>query len=171
MSFLVVFFKMGLIGIPFLGAASLLWMKYHPAPQGLPDVEKVSGLFERFGVPTVLLIFLGFLLWKLAKWSEPRASALIDTTLDKAAALPGLLDENRKSASAQEARDKAIVHTMEMAMELIKDLRERVDAQSKRTQLMAETMVVANNERSTSTAAISALTIQVQGLISILQVK
>lgn len=171
MTFLFLFLKMGLIVTPFLGITTFLWMKYHPQPQLPSEVEAGSKLFEKFGVLTVLLVVIGFVLWKVAGWARPKADALIDNTLDKAAALPGLLEENRKANSAQEARDAAIIATMQMAMELTKDLRERVDAQSKRTQLMSESISSFSAEQRANTLAMTALSSKIDILVQVLSAK
>ena len=113
MSFFSALAFLGICGVPVLAIAAFVWSRYSTMHQSISDAERVSVLAEKFGVPAVLLIFTGFVLWRLAKWTGPKADKLIDITLTKADALPKLLEENAERANAQQARDLAVLQALE----------------------------------------------------------
>lgn len=129
MSFFSAFAILGIVGTPILALAALIWSKSSTMGQSISDAERLSGLAEKFGVPLLLLIFTGFVMWRLAKWARPKADKLIDTTLAKADALPQLLKENLERDAAAEVRQVAMLHALERLSDRIEVLTEIIKAQ------------------------------------------
>lgn len=114
------------------------------ATQEKTEAFGLDPAWMKYGLPLVLLFLLLAVLWKMARWVEPKASAVVDGILKNADRTPGLLEAQAARDIADAARTEALLAAVRALNTLAEQLAQRVGAQSERTQLIA-TAVAQNN--------------------------
>lgn len=68
----------------------------------------LEGLLNRWGLPLVLLGAVGFAVWKLMRWMEPRANRLVDSHVDLVETLKKRLEQIEENSEEANKRLESI---------------------------------------------------------------